>query len=912
MKIALDIHAVEETPKRFFQYLRDESAHPVGEFSGKSKDYEQRSLGRFIALCLLYPTSCLIHRRWAYHTKQTTEFVIRPSPDYLQNEFANSSIVFVCQLNEDGTLEVIAAESRSGSPDLNYETPYNGILEPVENSFIYVRAQTDEEGRKFLDNLPEVGADLNKPLAAWTTYLDWRQKLAERKANESYAYREFKIVGGRSNIDFYLTKPAVRELLKTRLSGETVRVFASDIMPSPEAEKSIGLSDNKTPVKAAFEGEFRSIRSGGEENSTRGRGRYNLRQVGKPKGDSDPLIVRLIIDPCDEQKSCSVSDIPDSGVLKAAMEGELAAVDVQRNGLRRLAEFQGLNPNIRRWLFNPVAAKKVTGELRDFLPDSQLNEEQMECVKKALILQDLLLLWGPPGTGKTTVIAEIASQYCRLGLRVLISSQANLAVDQALERLPKLAHIRPARLSTSKNKNKLGIDIRSGMLWWLKAVAIQTEKDLKTESDPRWHQLMKGWQDHLRKKVEITDLSEPCARHYKAYANVIGATCLETGKPDFYNGKEFNAKFDLSIIDEVSKATPPELLLPALIGRGTILVGDHRQLPPVFRESTFPEAIENAELTEEEFERFEGMVTSSLFEQLFDRCDPSIRIGLRQQYRMHPQIMAAVNRFYADQPLSAGGGHEQLAKAKTHSFSLLRADGTPWLKPGQHLVWIDSTFDADGKPVKDEKIGTSRHNEAEARVGVELLRALLPKTDSIGLISLYRAQIQKIEALLKNEEDSLLREFLNNKGVNTVDQFQGSEREVIIVSLTRTDAHLTGEFIKDFRRINVAISRAKKLLIIIGRRETFDSGIVEVPSETGNGIEARPVYKEIREIAQKTGMHIGLQAVMPRSHDNQRAQESVVQHKQHAQPCINEPKTIYAAFEGLHQHFPTLTQKRPR
>jgi hypothetical protein len=279
---------------------------------------------------------------------------------------------------------------------------------------------------------------------------------------------------------------------------------------------------------------------------------------------------------------------------------------------------------------------------------------------------------------------------------------------------------------------------------------------------------------------------------------------------------------------------------------------------------------------------------------------------------MHPQIMAAVNRFYADQPLSAGGGHEQLAKAKTHSFSLLRADGTPWLKPGQHLVWIDSTFDADGKPVKDEKIGTSRHNEAEARVGVELLRSLLPKTDSIGLISLYRAQIQKIEALLKNEDDSLLRDFLNNNGVNTVDQFQGSEREVIIVSLTRTDPHLTGEFIKDFRRINVAISRAKKLLIIIGRKETFDSGIVEVPSEAGKGIEARPVYKEIREIAQKTGLQIALQAVMPINRDNQPPQNSIGQHKLQGQPRMSEPKTLYAAFEGLENHFATLKPERPR
>ena len=933
MNISLDLRALEETPKRFFQYVRDEGTHPESEFSGRTKGYEQSRLRDFIQQCLLIPKRCLICRRWAYQTQQTTEFLLRPSPDCMPEDFEDSTLAFVCRMNDDGTLEIIAGESRSGPADERFEKLFDGYLTIASHSIWEQKSPTDEEGRLFLRYLPEVGADLNKPLAAWTNYLDWRQKLAEQKANERYAYRAFKAGRGQTFFDFHLTKPTVQELLKTRLSGETIRVFASDDTPGHEQEeRSDHMETRKRPLKAKFEGAFRSVRSAVEEHPTRGRGRYNLRHDGKPKGDPEELIVRLTVDPDDERQGFSISDMPDCGVLKAAMEGELAAVDVQRNGLKRLAEYQGLNPNVRQWLFNHAAAKPLAGALSEFQRDLRLNDEQLECVKKALAFEDLLLLWGPPGTGKTTVIAEIASQYCRLRLRVLISSQANLAVDQALERLPKLPHIRPARVSTSKQKNKLGIDVRSGMLWWLAAVAKQVNKDLKSETDPRWHQLMKGWRDHLS-KVAPADLSEPCIRHYKARANVIGATCLETGKPDFYNSKEFDAKFDLSIVDEVSKATPPELLLPALIGLRTILVGDHRQLPPVFRDSTFPEAIENGDLSEEEFDRFKGMVTASLFQKMFETCDPSIRTGLRQQYRMHPQIMAAVNRFYADQPLSAGGGHEQLAKDKAHSFSLTRPNGTPWLKPGQHLVWIDSTFDDDGKPVQDERIGTSRLNDAEASLGVELLRALLPKTESIGFISLYRAQIQNIETLLREESDPLLRTFLDKKGVNTVDQFQGSEREVIIVSLTRTDPHLTGEFVKDFRRINVAISRAKKLLILIGRNETFDSGMVEVPAEAGKGTEARSVYKEIREIAQKTGLYISLQAVMParndkqtsqvsvgqrkqavmpRNHDKQTVQASVAQHKPDAPPCINEPKTLKAAFEGLDRHFPTLKQPRSR
>jgi superfamily I DNA and/or RNA helicase len=343
---------------------------------------------------------------------------------------------------------------------------------------------------------------------------------------------------------------------------------------------------------------------------------------------------------------------------------------------------------------------------------------------------------------------------------------------------------------------------------------------------------------------------------------VIGATCLETGKPDFINGTKFDARFDLSIVDEVSKATPPELLLPCLLGKRTILVGDHRQLPPVFRESTFPEAIENGELNEREFESFKNMVTTSMFEVFYERADQSIKCGLCQQYRMHPQIMAAVNQFYADSPLSAGGGDERLSEDKKHQYTLGSSNGKPWLEPGKHLVWVDSTYTHDGKEVQDEKIGTSRLNEAEAMLCVHLLKSLLADESTVALISLYRAQIQNIERLLRDETDPKIRQFIENRSVNTVDQFQGSERDVVIVSLTRTDSQLTGEFIKDFRRINVAISRAKKLLIIIGRRETFDSGMVDVPSECGRQYEAKPVYREIREIARSLGGYVPLKVVL--------------------------------------------------
>jgi hypothetical protein len=797
-----------------------------------------------------------IQRRWAYDFKQTNVFIIRPHPDFVDEQIEHSTLAFKCILNSNSQLEILESESVSGPVNEEVEQCFRGMLGETGN---FCLAETDREGLEFLSSLPEVGADLAVPLKSWQTYLNWRQKLAEKKANEFYAYKNFRAFRGGRHVEFSLKHPAVLEMIKGRLVGESIRVHTEVQEVSPDC--SDNEESNKKPPMAVFEGLFRNIKSPHQAHNVRGKGNYQLRKKGTPRGTPEELIITIIQDDDEGRPRYSAKDIPNKGFLRAAMEGELSAVEIQRKGLKRLVEHRGLNPNVRNWLFDIKQALPVSSDSElSWVPDQEdLNDEQRECVTKSLLCEDLLMLWGPPGTGKTTVIAEIASQYCRAGRQVLISSQANLAVDQALEKLPMLPHIRPARISTSKSAR--GIDIRQYMLRWLQSIAKQTSETLDEEADEVWHGLKKDWLNQL-KKTQLTDLSEPCTRHYQKHVNVIGATCLETGKPDFISSSQFCSRFDLSIVDEVSKATPPELLLPALVGKRTLLVGDHRQLPPVFGESTFPEAVENGELEEVEFETFRNMVTTSMFEHFYEQGDESIKCGLSQQYRMHPQIMNAVNQFYADKPLQAGLGIETLSGLKAHDLSLLTPTGTSWLSADQHMVWIDSSRYATGAPAFDEKIGTSRQNMAEAELCVHLLKSLLPQNQSIGLISLYRAQIQNITRLLKEEvADPLVKRFLDDKSVNTVDQFQGSERDVIIVSLTRTDNKLTGEFIKDFRRINVAMSRARKLLIIIGRGETFDSGMVEVPSEEIGRTESRPSYKDIRQLAHADGAYKRLQGV---------------------------------------------------
>ena len=157
----------------------------------------------------------------------------------------------------------------------------------------------------------------------------------------------------------------------------------------------------------------------------------------------------------------------------------------------------------------------------------------------------------------------------------------------------------------------------------------------------------------------------------------------------------------------------------------------------------------------------------------------------------------------------------------------------------------------------------------EARVCAHLLQDLLHVRLSVAVISFYRAQIQALGQHLWSTGDRTVQEFVDSKGVNTVDQFQGSERDVVIVSLTRTDCPLTGEFVSDFRRINVALSRAKKLLIVLGSARTFDSGSVTLPSTKPGQDEAVYAYKKIRELAARLGVVRRVQEILPAPQFNQ-------------------------------------------
>jgi len=452
---------------------------------------------------------------------------------------------------------------------------------------------------------------------------------------------------------------------------------------------------------------------------------------------------------------------------------------------------------------------------------------------------------------------------------------------------------------------------------------LQAHVETRQRSE-KWRDVQQDWIEFLERPE--TAENKELSGLYVAHANVVGLTCLESGQKSFYQSDDFRP-FDTVIIDEVSKATPTELLMAMMLGRKVILVGDHRQLHPMFREkeNSFVEAIEEGLINPEDFERFRKLITSSFFQNLFEAAPESIRQSLLAQYRMHPQIMTIVNQFY-DGLLIAAGGTEYLDRLRQHHLFIRGRRGGRFLEPHQHVLWIDSTKRANGKEFFERQSGSSKINlleveliiaallrlnealckrgygpvrEVEASTleeGITLqtwIRGILsrskPETISdlfkrgqvkvnghisvadyvvktgdtvridarmpIGIITFYGAQLGQIRSRIAQliVKDPRLLDACHIQ-TNTVDKFQGKEMPIVFVSLVRApqNRHVS-KFVKEYRRINVAFSRAQNLLVIVGSERTFRNVKVELPSIEDGTIRQIPVYRNIFDFVTQFG-----------------------------------------------------------
>ncbi|MBD2563550.1 MULTISPECIES: translation initiation factor IF-2 N-terminal domain-containing protein [Nostoc] len=321
----------------------------------------------------------------------------------------------------------------------------------------------------------------------------------------------------------------------------------------------------------------------------------------------------------------------------------------------------------------------------------------------------------------------------------------------------------------------------------------------------KYQNFVQDWIGKLRQPTEGD--RDDLRRIYLDNANVVGITCVQAANRGF--SEEFKS-FDVVIIDEVSKCTPPELLIPALKGKKLVMVGDHRQLPPMLDTSTVEEVAQTMGNTRDELQFLE----ESLFKSQFESADESIKQMLTTQYRMHPFIMGAINQFY-DGKLESGILEPDTKRAHNLAGEIVQES--------HHLLWVKTPIE---NQFLEQRNGTSYFNTQE----IDAIESLChqfettwasrvangePKKE-IAVITFYGAQLRKIDERLQSE---LFPSLEIRTG--TVDRFQGMERPIVIVSMVRNNSKGDVGFAKKPERVNVAFSRAQELLIIVGCHNLF-------------------------------------------------------------------------------------------
>ncbi|MDZ8261764.1 translation initiation factor IF-2 N-terminal domain-containing protein [Nostoc sp. ChiQUE01b] len=351
----------------------------------------------------------------------------------------------------------------------------------------------------------------------------------------------------------------------------------------------------------------------------------------------------------------------------------------------------------------------------------------------------------------------------------------------------------------------------------------------------KYQSFVQDWIGKLRQPNERD--RDDLRRIYLDNANVVGITCVQAANRGF--SEEFKS-FDVVIIDEVSKCTPPELLIPALKGKKLVMVGDHRQLPPMLDTSTLEEVAQTIGNTRDELQFLE----ESLFKSQFESADESIKQMLTTQYRMHPFIMGAINQFY-DGKLESGILEPDTKRAHHLANEIIQES--------QHLIWVKTPIE---NQFLEQRNGTSYFNTPEIDAIERLCHQFEntwaskvangePKKE-IAVITFYGAQLRKIDERLQSE---LFPSLEIRTG--TVDRFQGMERPVVIVSMVRNNSKGDVGFAKKPERVNVAFSRAQELLIIVGCHNLFthQSGKVgSMYSEVSNIVSLHEGFVDVSRL----------------------------------------------------------------
>ncbi|XP_064125709.1 DNA replication ATP-dependent helicase/nuclease DNA2 isoform X2 [Loxodonta africana] len=467
----------------------------------------------------------------------------------------------------------------------------------------------------------------------------------------------------------------------------------------------------------------------------------------------------------------NLSVLPESTLFRLDQEEKNCDIDTPLGNLSKLMENTHASKKLRDLIID-FREPQFTSYLSSVLPHDAkdivarilkgLNKPQRQAMKKVLLSKDYTLIVGMPGTGKTTTICTLVRILYACGFSVLLTSYTHSAVDNILLKLAKF---------------KVGF-LRLG----------QTQK---VHPD-----IQKFTEEEVCRSKSIKSLALLEALYDSQL--IVATTCMGINHPIFSR-----KIFDFCIVDEASQISQPVCLGPLFYSRRFVLVGDHQQLPPL---------VLNREA------RALGM-SESLFKRLEQNKNAVVQLTV--QYRMNSKIMSLSNKLIYEGKLECGSDKVANAVINLPNFKNVKLElefyadysENPWLRgvfePNNPVCFLNTN--KVPAPEQVEKSGVSNIIEAKLIVFLtsHFIKAGCNPSD-IGIIAPYRQQLKTINDLLARSSVGLVE-------VNTVDKYQGRDKSIILVSFVRSnkDGDL-GELLKDWRRLNVAITRAKHKLVLLG------------------------------------------------------------------------------------------------
>ncbi|MFO7791650.1 MAG: IGHMBP2 family helicase [Candidatus Saliniplasma sp.] len=465
-----------------------------------------------------------------------------------------------------------------------------------------------------------------------------------------------------------------------------------------------------------------------------------------------------------------------------------------------------------------------------YLINRELNDSQIEAVHDALRSDDIHLIHGPPGTGKTITCVEVIEQAIEMDQSIIASADSNTAVDNLVEhlvnkgrRVVRVGH--PARVTPLLREHTLDYLLEDNDTFQKadelreQALEFEEEQEKYTYPSGRWRRGLsnkaikslaekgKGSRgvppDKIKEMAKSLELQEKVDELFKKVDHLEDKAVNEVIQrsdvvcsTNSSSGSEIlgNREFDLCVIDEATQATEPSCLIPIVKAEKVVMAGDHKQLPPTIKNQKA---------------KRDGLA-DTMFERVIAMYGTPVKTLLQIQYRMNETIMQFPDETFYEGKVEAHGSvrnhtlDEILESVPMGKFSDV-------LDPKEPMVFLDTL----GNILERSREGsTSKENPGESVLVSKIVEELLESGVSgldIGVITPYDDQKDHIDSKID----------IQDLEVDTVDGFQGREKEVIILSLTRSNKSNNIGFLRDLRRLNVSITRARRKLIIIGDSTTL-------------------------------------------------------------------------------------------